>query len=112
MIYRIFVFMAAALCMLLLLRLALGRCPARFRLGRNTRCLVYLSVRGQERMLEQSAKGLLWFFYQNGITGGIVIHGAMLDRETRDAACSLAEKHSCITFIEDGESPWIRKTNC
>ena len=103
MIYSIFVFMAAALCMLLLLRLALGRCPARFRLGRNTRCLVCLSVRGQERMLEQSVKGLLWFFYQNGITGGIVIHGA---------TCSLAEKHSCITFIEDGESPWIRKTNC
>ena len=47
MVYLTFVLLAAVLCFLLLLRLVMGCCPARVRLGRNSRCCLHLSVIGR-----------------------------------------------------------------
>lgn len=109
--YVIFVLLAAALCFLLCLRLILGFFPARVRLGRSCRCWLHLSVSGREPKLESSVRSLLWLMEQGGLRCGIVIEGCGLDQETRAMALALAETYNCITLIEDGESPWIRKTN-
>ena len=111
MTYVIFVLIAAALCFLLLLRLVMGHCPVRVRLGRNSRCCLHLSVIGREPKLEKSVRSLLWLLRQSGLNCGIVIEGHGLDQDTRATAQSLVETYNCITLIEDGESPWIRKTN-
>ena len=111
MTYVVFVLIAAALCFLLLLRLVMGRCPARVRLGRSCRCRLHLSVTGREPKLERSVNDLLWLLRQSGLHCGIVIEGHGLDQDTRATARALAETYKCITLIEDGESPWIRKTN-
>ena len=111
MTYVIFVLLAAALCFLLCLRLILGLVPARVRLGRNIRCWLHLSVAGREPKLESSVRSLLWLVEQGGLRCGIVIQCRDLDQETRATALALAETYNCITLIEDGESPWIRKTN-
>ena len=109
--YVIFVLLAAALCFLLCLRLVLGLFPARVRLGRNCRCRLHLFVAGREPKLESSVRSLLWLLEQGGLRCGIVIEGHGLDQDTRAIALALAENYKCITLIEDGESPWIRKTN-
>ena len=111
MAYVVFVLIAAALCFLLLLHLVMGRCPARVRLGRNSRCCLHLSVIGREPKLEKSIRSLLWLLHQSGLYCGIVIEGHGLDQYTRATAMALAETYKCITLIEDGESPWIRKTS-
>lgn len=111
MTYVIFVLLAAAVCFLLLLRLLLGLCPFRVRLGRNCRCCLHLAVRGREPALERSVHSLLWLLEQGGLPCGIIIEGHSLDEETRAAALALAETYQCITLIEDGETPWIRKTS-
>ena len=111
MVYLTFVLLAAALCFLLLLRLVMGCCPARVRLGRNSRCCLHLSVIGREPKLEKSVRSLLWLLRQSGLYCGIVIEGHGLDQETRAAALALSDAYQCITLIEDGESPWIRKMN-
>lgn len=111
MVYVIFVLLAAALCFMLLLRLVLGRCTARVRLGRNCRCRLHLSVRGREPRLEAGVRELLWLLQQGGLGCSIVIEGQGLDHSTRATAMALAEAYHCITLIEDGESPWSRKTN-
>ena len=111
MAYVVFVITAAALFFLLLLRLILGFYPARVRLGRNCRCCLHLSVIGREPKLEKSIRSLLWLLRQSGLYCGIVIEGHGLDQDTRATAQALAETYKCITLIEDGESPWIRKTN-
>ena len=111
MAYVVFVLIAAALCFLLLLHLVMGRCPARVRLGRNSRCCLHLSVIGREPKLEKSVRSLLWLLRRSGLYCGIVIEGHGLDQKTRATAQALAETYNCITLIEDGESPWIRKTN-
>ncbi|MGN0981468.1 MAG: hypothetical protein ACI4O0_01110 [Candidatus Limivicinus sp.] len=109
--YVIFVLLAAAFCFLLCLRLILGLFPARVRLGRNCRCRLNLSVTGREPKLESSVRSLLWLMEQGGLHCGIVIECRGLDQETRATALALAETYKFITLIEDGESPWIRKTN-
>ena len=111
MVYLTFVLLAAAMCFLLLLRLVMGCCPARVRLGRNSRCCLHLSVIGREPKLEKSVRSLLWLLRRSGLYCGIVIEGHGLDQETRATAQALAETYNCITLIEDGESPWSRKTN-
>ena len=111
MVYLTFVLLAAAMCFLLLLRLVMGCCPARVRLGRNSRCCLHLSVIGREPKLEKSIRSLLWLLHQSGLYCGIVIEGHGLDQDTRATALVLAETYQCITLIEDGESPWIRKMN-
>ena len=111
MVYLTFVLLAAALCFLLLLRLVMGCCPARVRLGRNSRCCLHLSVIGREPRLEKSVRSLLWLLRQRGLYCGIVIEGHGLDQETRATAQALAETYSCIAVVEDGESAWIRKMN-
>ena len=111
MVYLTFVLLAAAMCFLLLLRLVMGCCPARVRLGRNSRCCLHLSVVGREPKLEKSVRSLLWILRQSGLYCGIVIEGHGLDQDTRATAQSLVETYNCITLIEDGESPWIRKMN-
>ena len=111
MVYVTFVLIAAARCFLLLLRLVMGCCSARVRLGRNSRCCLHLSVIGREPKLEKSVRSLLWLLRRSGLYCGIVIEGHGLDQETRATAQALAETHNCITLIEDGESPWIRKMN-
>lgn len=111
MAYVVFVITAAALFFLLLLRLILGFYPARVRLGRNCRCCLHLSVIGREPKLEGSVMSLLRLLEQGGLRCGIVIEGHGLDQDTRATALALAEAYHCITLIEDGDSPWIRKTN-
>lgn len=111
MVYVTFVLLAAVLCFLLLLRLLLGFCPFRVRLGRNCRCFLHLAVRGREPALARSVRSLLWLLRQSGLYCGIVIEGHGLDQDTRATAQALAETYQCITLIEDGESPWIRKTS-
>ena len=111
MVYVFFSLLAAALCFLLFLRLILYFCPVRVHLGRNCRCCLYLSVTGREPKLESSVRSLLWLLEQGSLRCGIVIEGHGLDQDTRAIALALAETYNCITLIEDGESPWIRKTN-
>ena len=111
MVYLTFVLLAAAMCFLLLLRLVMGCCPARVRLGRNSRCCLHLSVIGREPKLEKNVRSLLWLLRQSGLYCGIVIEGHGLDQDTRVTAQALTETYKCITLIEDGESPWIRKMN-
>ena len=108
--YVIFVLLAAALCFLLLLRLIVGLWPTRVRLGRSCRCCLCLSVTGREPKLEESVMSLLWLMEQGGLRCRIVIECHGLDQSTRATALFLAETYKCITLIEDGESPWIRKT--
>ena len=110
MAYPVCVFIAAAICFLLLLRLSIQAVPLRVRLGRNSRCCLHLSVIGREPKLEKSVRSLLWLLRRSGLYCGIVIEGHGLDQETRATAQALAETYNCITLIEDGESPWIRKT--
>ena len=110
MAYVVFVLIAAALCFLLLLHLVMGCCPARVRLGRNSRCCLHLSVIGREPKLEKSIRSLLWLMERGGLNCRVVIQGRGLDQETRAAALALSDAYQCITLIEDGESPWIRKT--
>lgn len=112
MAYIIFVIIAAAMSCLLLMRLCLGLYPCRVRLGRNTRCRLWMDVKGPEPGLERSVKELLWLSGRSGLYCGIVIHCRMPDPATSAAARRLEEEYDCITIIEDGESPWIWKTNC
>lgn len=111
MVYVTFVLLAAALCFLLILRLVMGCVPVRVRLGRNCRCRLHLSIRGREPRLEAGVRELLWLLWQSGLGCSIVIEGQGLDQNTRAAALALAEDYHCVTLIEDGESPWSRKTN-
>ncbi len=110
--YRAFAIIAAMLLCLLLMYLALGKFPARVRLGRNSRCRIQLEVKGREPRLEQSVMELLELLRRGGLCSELVIQGSLLDAETRRMAMALAEDYGCVTFIEDGESPWTRKTNC
>lgn len=113
MVYRIFVMIAAVLVFLLLIWLSVSAGHGRrVRLGRNSHCYICLEVRGREPKLEQSVRELIWFMDVSGLYAGIIIQGIMLDPETRTAAFALAEYHKCITFIEDGEAPWIKIRNC
>ena len=97
MVYLTFVLLAAAMCFLLLLRLVMGCCPARVRLGRNSRCCLHLSVIGREPRLEKSVRSLLWLLRQSGLYCGIVIEGHGLAQETRTTAQALAETYNCST---------------
>ena len=92
MAYVVFVLIAAALCFLLL-HLVMGRCPARVRLGRNSRCCLHLSVIGREPKLEKSVRSLLWLLRQSGLYCGIVIEGHGLDQDTRATAQAPAETY-------------------
>ena len=65
MVYLTFVLLAAALCFLLLVRLVMGCCSARVRLGRNSRCCLHLSVIGREPRLEKSVRSLLCNFAES-----------------------------------------------
>jgi len=110
--YRSFVVIAAILLFLLLSWIVLAPGRGGVCLGRNSRCHICLTVRGREPKLEQSIAGLLWLMDTSRLYGGIVIQGVMLDAETRNAALALAQQYRCITFIEDGEAPWIKTGNC
>ena len=110
MAYPVCVFIAAAICFLLLLRLSIQAVPLRGRLGRNCRCCMHLSVTGREPKLAKSVCSLLWLMERGGLNCRVVIQGRGLDQETRAAALALSDAYQCITLIEDGESPWIRKT--
>ncbi len=112
MVYRAFAIIAAALLCMLLMHLAAGKLPAKVKLGRNSRCCLLLTVRGYEPRLERSVRELMQFMVSGRLYGEIIIHGSLLDAETRAAARTLAERYGCVTFIEDGESPWSRKTSC
>ena len=63
-------------------------------------------------ILERSVEELLLVMNGGRLYGDILIQGSLLDEDTRAAARALAERHGCVTFIEDGESPWTRKTSC
>lgn len=110
--YKAFVIIAAMLVCLLLMHMAVGRFPAVVRLGRNSRCTVVLAVKGREPRLERSVMELLALMQNSRLYGELVIHGSLLDADTRAVAMALAACYGCVTFVEDGESPWSRKTNC
>lgn len=110
--YRAFAIIAATLLCLLLMYLALGRLPVKVKLGRNSRLAVLLCLRGREPRLEQSVIELLKLMDSGGLYGEIVIQGSLLDADTRATALALAERYGCVTFVEDGDSPWTRKANC
>lgn len=110
--YKAFVIIAALLVCLLLMYLAAGALPMRVSLGRNSRYFILLTVRGREPRLEQSVIELMFIMRSSRLYGEIIIQGSMLDADTRATAQALAERHVCVTFVEDGEAPWIRKTNC
>lgn len=110
--YRALVIIAALLLCLLLMYLAAGAFPVKVGLGGNSRLRILLEVKGREPRLEQSVTELLFIMRSSRLYGDILIQGSLLDADTRAAAQELAERHGCVTFIEDGESPWIRKTNC
>ncbi len=110
--YKITVIMAALLLFLLLIYLTARAFPGRAGLGRNSRLHLLLEVRGREPRLERSVEELLLVMNGSRLYGDILIRGSLLDEDTRAAARALAERHGCVTFIEDGESPWTRKTSC
>ena len=102
---------AAAVC-LLLVWIAGSLMLSPVKCGKNSRQMVLLLVQGREPALEHNVRGLLWLNDNGVLRCRIIILGNALDEETRFVARALAREHSCITLIEDGETPpWIWKTN-
>lgn len=82
------------------------------KVGKSSRQFILLLVQGHEPALEQNVRGLLWLNDNGILRCRIVIMGSALDKETCFVARALANEHSCITLVEDGEIPqWIRTTN-
>lgn len=82
------------------------------RAGKNTGQLLVLRVRGREPALENHVAGLLWLNDSGVLRCRILIQGIGLDEETRLVARALERDHSCVTFVENGETAeWISRMN-